>query len=85
MDLQQIALIIVDPDIPLVTSDTQLPAYVDMAFRDALEVTLQLVNSNPCIEELFNVVDAVVVDQWHNGWVSVQWKVEDIPKKWINF
>ena len=56
-------------------------SYVEKALYEAVEMSREFVNSDPCIDELFNQISPVILDKNHNGWLAVQWNLSDIPRE----
>ena len=69
----------VDQDINPDASGDEIEQNVQYALRNAALVSQQLARQNPCIEELFTVINPIVVDENYNGWFSGQVDPANLP------
>ena len=68
--IRSLVLWYVDPDLDPRASAGALEANLDLAFEHALKLSLDLNRSDPCVEELFDGINPIVVDADYNGWLS---------------
>jgi hypothetical protein len=69
----------VDPEINSAAKENEITKNTNIAIRDALIVSQELKEIDPCVSELFTVINTVVVDKNYNGWLSGQINTTDLP------
>lgn len=69
----------VDAEIPVPMTEVQISESVDLAWVHAGRMAIAAVNANSCVRDLFDAIDAIVVDSAYAGWFSGQVRIADIP------
>lgn len=69
----------VNPEIPVPITEAQISETVDQAWVHAGRMAMAAVNASPCVIELFDAIDSIVVDSAYTGWFSGQVRIADIP------
>ncbi|MGD8822322.1 MAG: hypothetical protein PVG63_04400, partial [Anaerolineales bacterium] len=69
----------VDAEIPVPMVEAQLSESADQAWVHAGRMAIAAVEASECVRELFDAIDAVVVDREYAGWLSGQVRIADIP------
>ena len=64
------ALWFVDPDLDLDVSGDEIEENSTLAIRHAATLSHQLHNADPCVQELADAINPVVVDRKYNGWFA---------------
>jgi hypothetical protein len=68
----------VNTDIPVPVTEVQISETGDLAWIHAGRMAVAAVNADPCVSELFDAIDAIVVDGGYAGWFSGQVRIADI-------
>jgi hypothetical protein len=69
----------VNPDIPLSIREAQISETGDQAWVHAGRIAIAAVNASPCVSDLFDAIDTIVVDGNYAGWLSGQIRIADMP------
>lgn len=79
-DIEALAVWVVDPELNPLAKGEDIKLNLFLAMRHAALLSLELNESNACIEEIFPYISIIVVDANHNGWFSGQVSSTDLPK-----
>jgi len=77
--VSSLAVWFVDPDINPSAGAGELAENGKLAMRDALALAAKMSASDPCIGQLFQQINPIVVDTGYNGWFSGQISPRDLP------
>ncbi|MCD4752297.1 MAG: hypothetical protein K8R40_04435 [Anaerolineaceae bacterium] len=61
-------------------TDDDINYYNGIAFQEAFQTARNVVTLEPCVDELFDQINATILDKNHNGWISVEWKLSELPR-----
>lgn len=74
-----LAVWFVEPEINPNSKESEISENATIAIHKALILSQELNKIDICVSELFDMINAVVVDQNYNGWFSGQIKTKDLP------
>jgi hypothetical protein len=69
----------VNPEITVPMTEAMISEGIDQAWLHAGRMAIAAVEASSCVRELFDVIDAIVVDSNYAGWFSGQVRTADIP------
>jgi hypothetical protein len=78
-DFDSFVVWFVDPDLDPFASGDALQANLETAIRHAAQVSVQLAQASPCVVQLANLINPIVVDHNYNGWYSGGIDPDEIP------
>lgn len=74
-----LAIWFVDPELDPAAEESEISANTDLATRHGLILSQELKAADSCVDQLFDWINAIVVDKNYNGWLSAQVKTSDLP------
>lgn len=69
----------VNTEILVPVSEAAISEMLDQAWMHSGRMAMEAVNASPCVSQLFDAIDTIVVDSAYNGWLSGQYQVANIP------